>query len=98
MKFALKFTRLILAALVVSFAPILSQQNIFAQEKKAAPSHVHYTEPAQQGVSPTGALAPRLQKLGNHTFPVSTKNPRAQLFMVKSGKFKVNGYTNHLSL
>jgi len=64
MKFPNKFPRLILAALVVFFAPILSQQNIFAQEKKAAPSHVHYTEPAQQTVSPTGALAPRLQKLG----------------------------------
>jgi hypothetical protein len=26
-------------------------------------------------------LAPRLQKLGNHVFPVSTKNKQAQLFM-----------------
>ena len=77
----MKFTRLILAVLLVYFAPNLSQQNIFAQEKTAAPSHVHYKEPAQQSVSPTGALAPRLQKLGKHTFLVSTKNARAQLFM-----------------
>ncbi len=45
------------------------------------PNHVHYKEPAQQGVSPTGAIAPRLQKLGDHKFPVSTKNAQAQLFM-----------------
>src|SRR5205807_10010 len=35
----------------------------------------------QQTVSPTGAIAPRLQKLGDHKFPVSTKNAQAQLFM-----------------
>jgi len=76
----MKFPRLVFATLVVSFASILSQQNIVAQEKPAA-GHVHYKEPAEQGVSPTGAIAPRLQKLGSHTFPVSTKNPQAQLFM-----------------
>jgi hypothetical protein len=52
----------------------------FAQDQKL-PNHVHYKEPVQQGVSPTGAVAPRLQKLGNHKFPVSTKNTQAQLFM-----------------
>src|SRR2546421_9717878 len=51
-----------------------------AQDQKS-PNHVHYKEPAQQGVSPTGAIAPRLQKLGDHKFPVSTKNAQAQLFM-----------------
>src|SRR5438067_437195 len=51
-----------------------------AQAEKL-PNHVHYKEPAQQGVSPTGAIAPRLQKLGDHKFPVSTKNAQAQLFM-----------------
>jgi tetratricopeptide (TPR) repeat protein len=80
MKFAMKLSRLVFATLVVSFVSILSQQNIFAQEKPAS-GHVHYKEPAEQGVSPTGAIAPRLQKLGSHTFPVSTKNPQAQLFM-----------------
>jgi tetratricopeptide (TPR) repeat protein len=44
-------------------------------------SHVHYAEPAAQGASPTGALAPRLQNLGAHAFPVSTKNRQAQLFV-----------------
>jgi len=56
-------------------------KNIPAQDKKPAPGHVHYKEPSQQAASPTGALAPRLQKLGNHVFPVTTKNRRAQLFM-----------------
>src|SRR6185436_15201043 len=59
------------------------QLNIFAHAhaQQPAPHHVHYLDPPQQSVSPTGAIAPRLQKLGNHTFPVSTKNTRAQLFM-----------------
>jgi tetratricopeptide (TPR) repeat protein len=52
-----------------------------AQDQKSVPNHVHYKEPAQQTVSPTGAIAPRLQKLGTHAFPVSTKNREAQLFM-----------------
>jgi tetratricopeptide (TPR) repeat protein len=47
----------------------------------AAPNHVHYTKPPDQKPSPTGALAPRLQNLGPHTFPVSTKNAKAQLFI-----------------
>ena len=76
----MKLARLVFVSLVVSFASILIQQNIFAQEK-SAPHHVHYKEPVEQGVSPTGAIAPRLQKLGNHIFPVSTKNHQAQLFI-----------------
>lgn len=53
-----------------------------AQDQKTAGGHVHYKEPAQaQQASPTGAVAPRLQKLGDHKFPVSTKNAQAQLFM-----------------
>src|SRR5687768_1033751 len=76
----MKFARLVFATLVVSLVPVLSQQNIFAQEK-SQPNHAHYKEPAQQSISQTGALAPRLQKLGSHAFPVSTKNRQAQLFM-----------------
>ena len=52
----MKLTSLIFAALVVCFAPILTQQKIFAQEKQAAPNHVHYKDPGQQTVSPTGAM------------------------------------------
>ena len=48
----------------------------------AAPSHKHYAEPAEMPAPKPGApLAPRLQNLGVHTFPVSTKVKRAQLFM-----------------
>lgn len=43
--------------------------------------HVHYAEPPAQRASPAGALAPRLQNLGSHTFPVSTRNRQAQQFM-----------------
>src|SRR5918993_1996354 len=48
----------------------------------AAPVHKHYAEPADVPVPKPGApLAPRLQNLGVHTFPVSTKVPQALLFM-----------------
>jgi tetratricopeptide (TPR) repeat protein len=44
--------------------------------------HVHYvrTQEAQQP-APSGQLAPRLQNLGNHTFPVTTKSEQAQVFI-----------------
>jgi tetratricopeptide (TPR) repeat protein len=77
----MKFTRFVLVSLVAALGSFLGQQNIVAQDHKSTGSHVHYKEPKQQTVSPTGALAPRLQKLGNHVFPVSTRNRQAQLFM-----------------
>jgi len=43
--------------------------------------HVHYRDQSGPQASPTGALAPRLQNLGSHTFPVSTRNRQAQVFM-----------------
>ena len=53
-----------------------------AAAQTAAPSHKHYAEPADAPAPAPGApLAPRLQNLGVHTFPVSTKVQRAQLFM-----------------
>lgn len=46
------------------------------------PQHKHYEESAAtRKPSPTGALAPRLQDLGSHTFPVTTDSARAQLFI-----------------
>jgi tetratricopeptide (TPR) repeat protein len=58
------------------------QQSVLAQADSAAPNHVHYTKSADQDKpSPTGALAPRLQNLGKHVFPVTTKNKEAQLFI-----------------
>lgn len=48
-----------------------------------APVHQHYAKPdeAAKQPSPTGALAPRLQNVGPHVFPVTTSNERAQLFV-----------------
>jgi tetratricopeptide (TPR) repeat protein len=54
---------------------------LVAQSPAGAPGgHVHYVA-APQDASPTGALAPRLQNLGSHTFAVSTRNRQAQLFI-----------------
>ena len=71
-----RFAIAMLAALVT-----ISGLRVASAQDQKSPNHVHYKEPAQQGVSPTGAIAPRLQKLGDHKFPVSTKNAQAQLFM-----------------
>jgi len=58
-----------------------AQRLTLAQETQPG-GHVHYTKSADQDkAGPGGILAPRLQKLGNHQFPVSTKNKQAQLFM-----------------
>lgn len=47
------------------------------------PSHQHYEKPAaaQQPAVPGMPLAPRLQNLGVHKFPVTTKSERAQRFI-----------------
>ncbi len=51
-------------------------------QDKSMPNHVHYKVSAETAqTTPTGQIAPRLQKLGSHVFPVSTKNKQAQLFM-----------------
>jgi tetratricopeptide (TPR) repeat protein len=45
-------------------------------------THKHYEEPAEaRKPGPNGELAPRLQDLGDHTFPVTTKSKKAQLFV-----------------
>jgi tetratricopeptide (TPR) repeat protein len=77
----MRFARFIIASVVVTLSSAGLQKIAFAQDK-SSPSHVHYKESAQTSqASPTGQLAPRLQKLGAHVFPVSTKNKQAQLFM-----------------
>ena len=55
-----------------------------AQESgdKPEPQHKHYREsPETSKPAPSGALAPRLQDLGKHTFPVSCASDRAQQFI-----------------
>jgi tetratricopeptide (TPR) repeat protein len=45
-------------------------------------NHKHYEKSEEaEKPSPTGALAPRLQNLGKHAFPVTTKSRQAQLFV-----------------
>jgi len=54
------------------------------QGPAAGGGHVHYVEPPPDPAAQTtatGAVAPRLQNLGDHTFPVSTRNSDAQAFM-----------------
>ena len=57
--------------------------NAQAQTTTPAPTHVHYDRPDNfnQSAAPNSPLAPRLQNLGVHTFPVTTAVPRAQLFV-----------------
>jgi tetratricopeptide (TPR) repeat protein len=46
------------------------------------PSHKHYeNSPEADKAAPTGELAPRLQNLGSHTFPVTTKSKQTQAFV-----------------
>jgi tetratricopeptide (TPR) repeat protein len=46
------------------------------------PNHKHYEKPAApEKPGPSGELAPRLQNLGRHTFPVTTRSKQAQLFV-----------------
>jgi tetratricopeptide (TPR) repeat protein len=52
-----------------------------ASAQTNAPNHVHYTPAVEQSAPPTGALAPRLQNLGSHTFIVATKSRQAQRFI-----------------
>lgn len=63
----------------VAVPPVVAQ----AQTAAPVPNHKHYERPenydAPQG--PNTPLAPRLQNLGVHKFPVSTKSERAQLFI-----------------
>jgi tetratricopeptide (TPR) repeat protein len=53
----------------------------FAAPQSPTPVHKHYEKAPEQAIEPGKPLAPRLQNLGVHTFPVSTRNERAQLFM-----------------
>jgi tetratricopeptide (TPR) repeat protein len=67
-----------LVLLVVATATKVSAQ----ADPQAQGSHKHYehSEEANQP-GPNGEIAPRLQNLGSHTFPVSTTNKDAQLFI-----------------
>ena len=78
----MRFIPLLPAPLVV-VAALLSPPVVGgAAAQTATPSHKHYAEPEDAPAPKPGApLAPRLQNLGVHSFPVSTKVERARLFM-----------------
>jgi tetratricopeptide (TPR) repeat protein len=73
----------VVAALLSS--PVVASvaaQTTTAPGAPVAPAHKHYDEPKDvPAPAPGMPLAPRLQNLGVHTFPVSTKVARAQQFM-----------------
>jgi tetratricopeptide (TPR) repeat protein len=54
-----------------------------AQTAAPAPNHKHYDRPDNfnEPPAPNKPVAPRLQNLGVHTFPVTTASPQAQLFI-----------------
>ena len=70
------------AAACLIAGPAVAQTRTDASASPAAHTHKHYdvSEQASQP-GPNGELAPRLQALGSHTFPVSTKNADAQKFI-----------------
>jgi tetratricopeptide (TPR) repeat protein len=74
----------VLAALCIAVTACGCASAVVAQGPSSGGGHVHYAAPpAAQAAqtSPTGAIAPRLQNLGAHTFPVSTRARDAQAFM-----------------
>ena len=77
-----KFPRIALVAGVITLVsgPWATAQ--VAQPAVATATHKHYeSAPQANQPGPNGELAPRLQNLGTHTFPVSTATPAAQRFI-----------------
>jgi hypothetical protein len=63
-------------------AAVLVAQSPRGEPANSAPSHQHYVQSALASqAAPNGQLAPRLQHLGTHVFPVSTDRPDAQLYI-----------------
>jgi tetratricopeptide (TPR) repeat protein len=54
-----------------------------AAAQNPPPNHQHYERPAgyDKAPEPGQPIAPRLQNLGTHTFPVTTRSRQAQLFI-----------------
>src|SRR5205085_2778872 len=72
----------VVACLIAAPAAAQSPSRDATGPAPAAPAHKHY-EASAEAAQPNaqGELAPRLQSLGSHTFPVSTTNADAQAFM-----------------
>jgi hypothetical protein len=80
-----KYSINFIAALVVIMAGILITEPLAAAQTNE--------QDDVQATSVPGRLAPRLQNLGNHTFPVTTNSARAQLF-INQGLMLAYGF-NH---
>src|SRR5262245_59085980 len=76
-----KVHRSVIPGLIISIMSAAAATPGFAQAR--APQHKHYDQPAEYETprGPNMPVAPRLQNLGIHTFPVSTKVKQAQLFI-----------------
>lgn len=61
---------------------VFASPTLAAEPPHAGGAHQHYARDAKADVpAPDGSMAPRLQNLGDHKFPVSTKNVQAQRFV-----------------
>jgi tetratricopeptide (TPR) repeat protein len=69
-------------AVVLIAAGAAARVSAQGDDTQAKGSHKHYEHSEQANkVGPNGEIAPRLQNLGPHTFPVSTKSTDAQAFI-----------------
>src|SRR5262245_60840569 len=62
-------------------APLAASLACAAVVQAQQPNHQHYEKHSADVPAPTGELAPRLQNLGRHTFPVSTRSRAAQQYI-----------------
>ena len=69
--------------LIRSMALALVAVATLGAQAQSTPQHKHYERPAEfdQAADPGKPVAPRLQNLGTHVFPITTKIARAQVFM-----------------
>jgi tetratricopeptide (TPR) repeat protein len=77
-----------MSRLFISLTTILASATLMtgvaaAQTAAPAPNHKHYDRPDNfnEPPAPNRPIAPRLQNLGVHTFPVTTASPQAQRFI-----------------
>jgi len=78
-----KMSRTFTCALTLAAAAVLAGSPALRAQNPPAPQHKHYDKPAgyDQAPAPGMPIAPRLQNLGVHAFPVTTNGKQAQLFM-----------------
>ena len=67
---------------MIAFIGIALSAPFQCRRKRRQPVHKHYDVPEEATKpAPSGALAPRLQNVGKHVFPVTTQSDQARLFM-----------------